>query len=275
MICSLVGLRRRIAALADSIMAAWFVGSIPVASSSAFVCLLLVPLLRRDPRAYYGNPDSEYEVRYSSGRVETKSGAEIGVEKWNEDVGLYVGASLSWGLLALCLLGRDLLVLWRPFPPGRWTVTGGLPDEPEASMEAVCDVKGPGSFLRALFETCCQVDVGKTSLVGTAQTSVEGEEEVSLGRCGTERIGLRFKEIRNLESSMFPMQCEWESYGLPGMGIRWAFSLEKAGQMGYSAFRHGTLEVDFQDSAGRRRFEKVWQKVFGRKPILARKAAVA
>ena len=62
--------------------------------------------LRQDPSTYYyGTATGQYQVTYTSGKTETKSGAELGGDKWDWDVGLYLSITLTsaaaalWGLL--------------------------------------------------------------------------------------------------------------------------------------------------------------------------------
>lgn len=151
---------------------------------------------------------------------------------------------------------------------GWLSVESGLPDEPDSSdWEAICSTPGPSTFLERLFQSAAGVGLSKGD-ARTESVDTVDEKEVSKGRCGGEKSGYLFTETRSRESSMFDMRLSWETYGLPGMEIRWEFSLEKAGQLGYCAFRNGTLQVRFDGGKARERFEAVWREVFGRAPVL-------
>jgi hypothetical protein len=148
------------------------------------------------------------------------------------------------------------------------TVNEGLPQEPNASdYDEVCSLPGPRSFFRKLFLALSNVNIEKPCTVTETKT-IPREEEVTKGFCGRKDIGLRFTEWRCLETSMVDMRCTWETYGLSGIDARWEFYLEKAGQLGYAAFRHKSLLVGFQEEHDRARFEEIWREVFGKSPVL-------
>lgn len=147
------------------------------------------------------------------------------------------------------------------------TVAEGLPDEPDPSdVDALCAVPGPGSFFERLFGTLAGVSVHKSTAVIESSTK-DDDWAISKGYCGKKDVGLRFQELRCLETSDVAMRCTWETYGLPGIQVRWEFFLEKAGQLGFAAFRHKTLHVDFQDERDRAAFADIWQQVFNRAPV--------
>lgn len=150
---------------------------------------------------------------------------------------------------------------------GCLTVAEGLPDEPDASdWDAVCSIPGPGSFFAKLFASLADASVHKSTAVIESSTQ-DDDWEISKGFCGQKDVGLRFQELRCLETSDVDMRCVWETYGLPGVQVRWEFFLEKAGQLGFAAFRHKTLQVNFRDDTAQAAFVEIWQEVFNRTPV--------
>lgn len=150
---------------------------------------------------------------------------------------------------------------------GRLTVAEGLPDEPNSSdADAVCSVPGPGSFFAKLFASQAGTSVHKSTAVIESLTH-DDDWEISKGFCGRKDVGLRFEELRCLETSDVDLRCAWETYGLQGVQVRWEFFLDKAGQLGFAAFRHKTLQVSFRDNKAQAAFVEIWQDVFNRTPV--------
>jgi hypothetical protein len=142
-----------------------------------------------------------------------------------------------------------------------------LPDEPDTfDMNALCSVAGPGSFFDGLFASVIDAAVDRSSPVIESVTR-DVDWEITKGFCGGADVGLRFQEFRHRETSSVDMRLAWETYGLPGVQVRWEFYLEKAGQLGFAAFRHKTLQVNFRDDAAQARFVEIWERVFNRKPV--------
>jgi hypothetical protein len=50
------------------------------------------------------------------------------------------------------------------------------------------------------------------------------------------------------------------------MKVRWEYALEKAGQLGHEAYRHGKLECTFDGLADQQRFAEVWRRHIGKTP---------
>lgn len=149
------------------------------------------------------------------------------------------------------------------------TVEHGLPDEPDSSdADAACSVPGPASFFEGLFGALAGVSVHKSTAVVESSTK-DDDWETTKGYCGRKDVGLRFEELRCLETSDVAMRCAWETYGLPGIQVRWEFFLEKVGQLGFAAFRNKNLQVDIQDERGRAAFVVTWQRVFDRAPVFS------
>jgi hypothetical protein len=67
--------------------------------------------------------------------------------------------------------------------------------------------------------------------------------------------------------STFPVYCDWETFGLPGMKVRWEYALEKAGQLGHVAYRHRKLECTFDGWADQQRFAEIWRRHIGKTPV--------
>ena len=84
---------------------------------------------------------------------------------------------------------------------------------------------------------------------------------------GTNVLGVKVTEVESPETTAFPMYCTWETFGLTGTKVIWKYSLEKAGQLGYSAFRNGNLKCNFDTRADQQRFTEIWQQTIGKVPI--------
>ena len=82
-------------------------------------------------------------------------------------------------------------------------------------------------------------------------------------RTGTGRPDHRSRLHRNYR---LPVYCTWETYGLPGMKIKWQYALEYAGQLGHVAFRHIQLECMFESPSDQERFSAIWSRVIGKDP---------
>lgn len=154
-----------------------------------------------------------------------------------------------------------------PDPIPWFEVVAGLPDEPD-DLDEVAKFPGPTRFLNALFEALLGRTLGPA--VVEREDEVPREVRTAEGRCGDERAGLRFAERTCLETSSIPMHCVWESYGLPGVELRWEFALDKVNVAGFCGFRNRTLRVRFPDEPARRVFEQVWEKVFARRAVFGR-----
>jgi hypothetical protein len=147
------------------------------------------------------------------------------------------------------------------------TVAAGLPDEPDTSdMDALCGVPGPGSFFDRLFASLADASVDRSNPVIESLTQ-DDDWEITKGFCGRKDVGLRFEELRHRETSYMNMKLVWETYGLPGVQVRWEFYLKKAGQLGFAAFRHKTLQVSFRDDTAQALFVEIWEQVFNRTPV--------
>jgi hypothetical protein len=147
-------------------------------------------------------------------------------------------------------------------------VKEGLPQEPNPSdYDEVCSLPGPFSFFQRLFLLLSNVGINTPGTVTETEITPMAEEEVTKGFYGREDIGLRFTARRSLETSLFGMWVSYETYGLPGIQVQWRFNLGKAGQLGYAAFSHESLEVGFQEEQDRVRFEEIWREVFGKKSV--------
>lgn len=59
------------------------------------------PFLHKDPSTYYtGDPTAQYQITYSDGKQEVRTGAAIGIEKWEFAAGVRVGVAAAVLLLA-------------------------------------------------------------------------------------------------------------------------------------------------------------------------------
>lgn len=145
----------------------------------------------------------------------------------------------------------------------RMQLTAGAPDEPDSGdWDALCATPGPNALIAALFSEFA------SGLPDAAPAAVadDGNHRVHTIWLGSEACGVRVTETESPVTTMLPMYCTWETFGLPGIKAIWDFKLDHAGPLGYVAFRHLALVCDFATLADQRRFAAIWQGVFGRIP---------
>lgn len=157
-------------------------------------------------------------------------------------------------------------------PKTRRTLTGGGPPEPTYSAFYTENNKTPESpprpvnFLHALFAERGGVDVSRCK-------TTESREDwgklasIALGFCGSPECGYRWESRTSLDSSADPMEERLTTYNLPGISLEWSYSLNKIGQFGHCAYRHGSLWVEFEDAATQSQFERLWLETFGKAPV--------
>ncbi len=139
----------------------------------------------------------------------------------------------------------------------------GTPDEPDTGdWDAICATPGPKNLFAALF---LELAAGLPAR-SPAEVSEDDTHRVHVIWFGNDAFGVLVTETASAETTAFPMSCTWETFGLPGMKVIWSYSLEHAGQLGYTAFRHGRLLCDFESAADERRFADIWQRVIGKAP---------
>ncbi len=101
----------------------------------------------------------------------------------------------------------------------------------------------------------------------TTEVSEDQTHRVHTIWLGTNVLGVKVTEVESAETTAFPMYCTWETFGLRGVKVIWKYSLEKASQLGYSAFRNGDLKCNFDSSADLQRFTEIWQRTIGKVPV--------
>lgn len=144
-------------------------------------------------------------------------------------------------------------------------LTNGAPDEPDTGdWDAICSTPGPRQIFAALFE-----DLAPDGMPERTMTEVSEDETHRLHMIwlGTNVLGVKVTEVESPETTAFPMYCTWETFGLKGTKVIWKYSLEKAGQLGYSAFRNGILKCSFDAPADQQRFTEIWQRTIGKVPV--------
>jgi hypothetical protein len=148
----------------------------------------------------------------------------------------------------------------------RLRLTGGAPDEPDTGdYDALCATPGPRQVFAALFEAT----VGGMPAQSPEQFSEDATHRIHVFWLGDQRCGVKVTEIESAETTALPMRCTWETFGLPGVTLTWRYSLERAGQLGYCAFRHDELTCEFATAADQQRFAALWQQVLGKTPAFA------
>ena len=142
----------------------------------------------------------------------------------------------------------------------------GAPREPKSwDWDELMSLPRPDDLLRQLFLELC--GVRELPLHIAEQRVVPGEERIATGFCGTSEIGYRLVERECLETSIVPYDVLIETSGLPGMQVRWHYCLEYAGQAGHAAFRHLSLNAQFDNVEAEGRFTRIWQNVFKTIPV--------
>jgi hypothetical protein len=141
----------------------------------------------------------------------------------------------------------------------------GAPDEPDTGdWNAICATPSIRGFFEILFH-----EVAGFSLPAEVVTS-DTEDDVrrtQTGWRGSRELGAEIKVVSCTETTDLPTYCWWETYGLPGMKIKWNYSLEYAGQLGHVAFRHGALDCEFAMAVDQQRFAGIWKKAIGKEPV--------
>jgi hypothetical protein len=99
--------------------AAAALSAVLVLAVALFAWFEFLPLARRNPRSFYGAPDARYEVTFTSGAKEFRSGAQLGSEEWSWWVGFYFSIVLVGGASGLWMLGANLLASSRPEKSGQ------------------------------------------------------------------------------------------------------------------------------------------------------------
>ncbi len=141
----------------------------------------------------------------------------------------------------------------------------GAPDEPDTSdWNAICATPSPSGFFAALFHEVAGLGLPEAVITGEQEDDVR---RIQTGWRGSQALGAEIVQISCTETSDLPTHCTWETHGLPGMKVKWAYDLEYAGQLGHVAFRHGRLECEFDGADDERRFAEIWRKVIGKEPI--------
>jgi hypothetical protein len=138
----------------------------------------------------------------------------------------------------------------------------GAPDEPDTGdWDAICDAPGIGDFFAILFKEVADFDLPAPVIKSDQEDSVR---RVRIGWHGDRALGAKLRVVNCTETSAFPVYCTWETFGLPGMTVRWEYALEKAGQLGHMAYRHQNLECTFDSSADQERFAEIWRRHIGK-----------
>ncbi len=138
----------------------------------------------------------------------------------------------------------------------RMHLTNGAPDEPDTGdWDAICAAPGPRQIFAALYLELAHVGLPESTAMEVSEDEIHRVNTIWLG---TNLLGVKVTEIESPETTAFPMYCTWETFGLPAMKVIWKYSLEKAGQLGYVAFRHEKLECTFDTVADQLRFAEIW-----------------
>lgn len=141
----------------------------------------------------------------------------------------------------------------------------GAPDEPDTSdWNAICATPSPSTFFAVLFHEVAGFSLPEAVITDEQEDDVR---RIQTGRRGSKALGAEIVQISCTETSDLPTHCTWETRGLPGMKVKWAYDLEYAGQLGHAAFRHVSLECEFDDPGDERRFSEIWCRIIGKEPV--------
>jgi hypothetical protein len=147
----------------------------------------------------------------------------------------------------------------------RLRLKAGAPDEPDTGdWNAICATPRIGDFFAILFKEVAEFNLPDPVIETDNEDSVR---HVRVGRCGSQALGAEVMVVTCTETSDFPVHCNWETFGLPGMKVRWEYALEKAGQLGHVAYRHRTLECTFDSVSNQERFADIWRRHIGKTPV--------
>jgi hypothetical protein len=138
----------------------------------------------------------------------------------------------------------------------KWlTLVAGLPSMPIRHNQPDAE-----SFLQALFQNTCHVDVSQCEVLAEDQHSVI---LTISGRCGTPEIGYDWLRTKDVDDSSEDIMLI-TAHGLPGIHIRWSYSLWKSGYE--YVFHHNRLEVAFADARAHEQFIRNWLQTFNIEP---------
>src|SRR5271169_2408141 len=141
----------------------------------------------------------------------------------------------------------------------------GAPDEPDTGdWDAICATPRIGDFFALLFKEVAGFDLPAPVIESDQEDSVR---HVRVGWHGDQAFGAGVMVVNCTETSAFPVYCNWETFGLPGMKVRWDYALEKAGQLGHVAYHHHKLECTFGTPADQLRFAQIWRPHIGKMPV--------
>jgi hypothetical protein len=147
----------------------------------------------------------------------------------------------------------------------RLRLKDGAPDEPDTGdWDAICNTPRIGDFFAILFKEVADFDLPAPVIESDQEDSVR---HIRVGWHGDQVLGAKVRVVDCTETSAFPVYCNWETFGLPGMTVRWEYALEKAGQLGHVAYRHQKLECTFDRSADQQRFAEIWRRHIGKTPV--------
>ncbi len=118
----------------------------------------------------------------------------------------------------------------------RLRLKDGAPDEPDTSdWDAICATPRIDDFFVILFKEVADFKLPDPVIESDIEDSVQ---HIRVGWRGSKALGAEVTVVNCTETSAFPVYCDWETFGLPGMKVRWEYALEKAGQLGHVAYRH-------------------------------------
>jgi hypothetical protein len=145
-------------------------------------------------------------------------------------------------------------------------LSAGAPPGPRSrDSQELASTPKPDDFLRRLFAELCGIQ--RLPLHVTEERVIPRDEREARGFRGTPEIGYRLVERECLETSAVPYHVSIETYGLPGMEIRWHYCFDYAGQAGHAAFDHISLTARFEGWDARDQFTRIWRSVFGTEPV--------
>jgi len=140
----------------------------------------------------------------------------------------------------------------------------GAPDEPDTGdWDAICSTPSLDTFFSHLFREVADFSLPAAVVAAEEEDSIR---RIQTGWRGSQALGAQIIVVTCTETTDLPVYCTWETFGLPGMKIKWQYALEYAGQLGHVAFRHKELQCRFEGPSEQERFSAIWRRVIGKEP---------
>ena len=140
----------------------------------------------------------------------------------------------------------------------------GAPDEPDDDLDAIGKGPHPEVFFAVLFKEVANAPLPTR---GAFSDNNDPIRRVQTAWNGDADFGLDVTQAECPETTALPVYMRYETYGLPGMKVKWEYSLQYKGQLGHVIYRNGSLECTFDGEADVKRFTTIWRRIIGKEPV--------